>query len=66
MSDVVSLDDYRELHDVVKNRLGAEHVVIGAILKDGNFLSYIPQEIMDIELVYLIQTLNDRRRERLS
>jgi hypothetical protein len=66
MSNVISLDDYREIHDVVKNRLGADYVVIGGILKDGNFLTYIPTEITDIELVYLIQTLNDRRKERLS
>lgn len=66
MNDIISLDDYRNLEDVIKNRLGAKQVVVCATLESGDFLTFIPSDLMDIDLVYMIQNLKDRRNERLQ
>jgi hypothetical protein len=64
-NNVVDLDDYRDLEEIIKTRLGAHHVVVAAVMPDGNYLTFIPSEIFDMDLVYLIQTLSDRRKDRL-
>lgn len=64
--NVVSLDDYRRLEDIVKRELQCEHVVFLGVSKDGLYPSYIPHEMLDIDLVYLIQILVDRRIARLE
>jgi len=61
LADIKSMDDYRDIEDVVKRRFNGEHVVFGVVLKDGKLLTYIPPDVADITLVYLIQTLKDRR-----
>lgn len=63
---VVELDSYRSIEEIVKQRLGATHVVFGAVLPDGQFMTFIPTEIYDMELVYLIKTFEDRRSQRLE
>ena len=65
-SNVAVLDDYRAVEEVVKLRLGAVNVVFCAELPEGEILTYIPHELLDINLVYMIQTLKDRRRLRLE
>lgn len=64
-SNVINMDDYRLLEDIIKQRLGATHVVVSAVLEDGTFSSFVPGELPDIDFVYIIQTLKDRRNERL-
>lgn len=64
--NVINIDDVRYAEDVVKQRFGAEHVVIAAVLKNGEFQTFIPTEISDIELVYIIETLKDRRALRVK
>ena len=63
---VVNLDAHREIEALVKSRLGAAHVVMSAQMLDGTVLTYIPEEIGDKDLVYLIQTLHDLRQARLD
>lgn len=65
-SNVVNIEDFRALEDVAKIRLGATSVVFAAVLPDGSMMTFIPDEIWDINLVYIIQTLSDRRKERLQ
>jgi hypothetical protein len=64
--NVVMLDEYRKLEDIVKVRLGAVNVVFSAELKCGDILTFIPDELTDINLVYMIQTLKDRRANRVE
>jgi hypothetical protein len=61
-----NLDEHREIESLVKLRLGARHVIICAELLDGSPLTYIPEEIGDKDLVYLIETLRDLRQMRLN
>lgn len=63
---VVNLDHHREIEALVKSRLGAHHVIMCAQMIDGTVMTYIPEEIGDKDLVYLIQTLQDLRDERLT
>lgn len=65
MSDVIDINDYKNLEDIVKQRLNAKAVVICATLDDGSFITFVP-DMPDIDLVYTIQTLNDRRNARLQ
>lgn len=65
IAKVFTLDDYRALEEIIKIRMNANHVVIATVNKDGTMGTFIPGDIMDIDLVYLIQTLSDRRKERL-
>ena len=64
-SNVVELDEYRRVEDLIKLRLGAINVVISAELRDGQILTYIPTNLLDINLVYMIQNLKDRREGRV-
>jgi len=67
MSDnVIDIDDYRAIEDIAKIRLRAKNVIFVGELEDGNFISFIPDEVLDIDLVYMIQTLKDRRSMRLQ
>lgn len=64
--NVVTLDDYRRVEDIVKQRLGATHILFSAELPTGEILTYIPHELLDVTLVYMIQTLKDRRAARVN
>lgn len=65
-NNVVTLDDYRAIEDLVMKRLGAKSVVFSAELENGDICTYIPSELMDVTLVYMIQTLTDRRTLRFQ
>lgn len=65
-SNVVELDEYRAIEDIVKKRLGARHIIFSAELETGEILTYMPHELLDITLVYMIQTFKDRRMMRLE
>jgi len=65
-NNVVNLDDHRAIEDVVKQRIGARHVVFAALHEDGTLHTYIPENVSDIWLCYMIQTLQDRRNARLQ
>lgn len=66
MNNVVALDNYRKLEDIIKERLKVEEVVVLGDCGDGNFLSFVPNSISDLSLVYMIQTLKDIRQRRMN
>jgi hypothetical protein len=66
MSNIVNLDDYRKIEDILKLRLGAKSVIFCAELENGDIATYVPHELLDITLVYMIQTIKDRRTARLQ
>lgn len=63
---IKNMDDYRTLEDIVKQRLGAKEVVVLGVLENGDFCTFVPNGLLDNDLVYLIQLLNDRRTARLQ
>ena len=65
MSKVKNIDDYRSIEDYIKLRTGAKSVVIGLVFDEGNLSTYIP-DMADIDLVYAIQTLKDRRKQLME
>lgn len=65
MSNVVTLDDYRAMEDIVKRELQCETVILIGVNKD-EVTTYISNEMRDIDLVYAIQTVKDRRQLRLE
>lgn len=64
MSNVVNISDRKDVVDIVRERLEAEHVVICFVDKDGMIAAHISDDTTDINLVYMIQTLTDLRRIR--
>lgn len=64
--NVVELDEYRACEDVVKRRMGAKFCIFSAELENGDIATYIPHDLSDMVLVYMIQTLQDRRIARLD
>lgn len=62
-SNVIQLDDFRPIEKILKDRLEAKHIIICTVRLDGMMSTYIEEDISDIDLVYLIQTLKDRRDE---
>lgn len=65
-SNVVSMDDYRAIEDVVKRKLGARNIIFSAEMESGEILTYLPHDLLDITLVYMIQTFKDRRDARVN
>lgn len=65
MSNVVSMDDYKYLEDIVRERLGVKEVIIIGIDEDFQ-TSYVGLDISDIDLVYAIQYLKDLRARRVD
>lgn len=63
MNNVISLDEFKKIENVLKEKLKAKHIVICAVRDDGLMSTYIEEDITDIDLVYMIQILQDRRRE---
>ena len=63
---VEEMDNFRSLEDIIKQRLNGTSVILGVVNKDGNFITYIDPEIDDLNLVYLIKCLEDRRVMRLT
>ena len=64
--NVVNLDDYRALEDVIMQRLGADSVIVCAVYNNGQIGTFVPVEMDDLLLVYVIQTLKDRRTARVN
>ena len=60
-NNVTDINDYKEVEDIVKDRLSVKNVIITGINKEGQFFTYIDPEITDIDLTYVIQILKDRR-----
>jgi hypothetical protein len=50
--------------DQIKRVLDARGIVIATINDDGTFGTFVENEIVDIELCYLIDCLKERRRQR--
>jgi hypothetical protein len=63
---VVELDEYRNVEDIVKRRLGGVNVVFCVQFENGDIGTFVPSELEDITLVYMIQTLKDRRQMRVN
>lgn len=69
MNNIVELDNRRKINemvDVVKKRLGAKTLIIGAVMDNDDYLSFVESEMLDSDLVYLIQCLKDRRQARVN
>ena len=64
MGEVVDIDTQRRLQDIVKRDLGSSDFVFAVILEDGTTISYFPDEIEDMKLSYLIETLSERIRKQ--
>ena len=64
--NVVNLDEHREVASFVAAKLGANRIIFCAEMPDGTNLTYIPEEMTDMELVYAIQMLQDLRQARLN
>lgn len=65
-AEIINLDDYRLVEDIVKQRLGAVNLIFSAEMPNGEILTYIPHQLSDINLVYMIQTFTDRRTGRVN
>lgn len=65
-NNLIELDNYRSVEDIVKRRLDSDYVVICYITKDGLFGTFIPSTITDIDLTYMIDCLIERKRTRLE
>lgn len=61
MSNSVPIDPYRNIKLRLKKELGAKVIVVNAVLEDDSIMTFIDENISDIELVYIIQCLKDRR-----
>lgn len=66
MTKVINMSDYKTLEDLVRERLDAKTIVIAGVLSDDTSRVYIDPDMTDIDLVYLIQTLQDLRARRLN
>jgi len=60
--EVIKFDDFRSLHDIVKQRIGTDKVIFGTVMEDGNFATYVSDEIDYKDLVLLIDCLIDRKQ----
>ena len=60
---VVDIEQGRSLENLIKERLGCKEIIFAGILENGNFISYYSGGISDVDFVYLIQILKDRRDE---
>jgi len=67
-SNVKNIDDYRSLCEIIGNELRKEfdtdEFMFAVKMPDGNFATYIARHMLDIDTVYGIQTLRDRRHLR--
>lgn len=59
---VLDLDKRRALHPIITRELGTDEYVIAANVGEDKVLTYIPDSLTDVDLVYLIKCLEDRRR----
>jgi hypothetical protein len=66
MTKIVELDDYRFLHELIENRFKSKKFALGIYLEDGNLATYFDDDLTDLELCYLIQTLQDRRNAKFN
>lgn len=62
--EVFELDKIQRLETIFKREFGATSFILAFYDGSGLLHTYIPDEIIDIDLVYLIQTLADRRQAR--
>ena len=60
VDNVINIDEYRPLVDIISTRLGTNNIVL-SVIEDGTVTSYIAEELNDIELVYINKTLSERR-----
>lgn len=62
-TNVINLDDYRGLEEIVRRQFGSEKFVFAVINEEfGTVTSYISPDNSDLESCYLIDSLKETRR----
>jgi hypothetical protein len=64
MTNILNFNKVQSIGDVIKKETGCEQYIVVAI-KEGELHTYISDTVVDIDLVYAIQTLKDRRFMRM-
>lgn len=60
VSNVKNIEDYKPLEQIICERLGCDKIAL--VTYDGdNVMTWVSDATVDIELVYMIQSLKDRR-----
>jgi hypothetical protein len=61
MAEVEHLDSHGSLERLVKRDYKSDKFIVGVVLGEGIFSTYISSAVGEVELVYMIQMLQDRR-----
>lgn len=59
--NVVNIFDKKSLETIVQNRVGNKFVI--AVINEDGCQTYISEELTDMELCYIVDTLDERRRK---
>jgi hypothetical protein len=65
-NNVINIDKFKSCEQIIKQRLQADGIVVCTADNLGGINVYISEELPDMELVYMIQTLQDLRQRRLQ
>lgn len=61
MNNVVSLNDFKAIEQIVKDRCGSKFVI--AFIDGTDCHTYLSEDLTDMEACYIADTINERRRE---
>lgn len=59
---VESLDDFRDIGDLIERDSGLKKYIFACFNDDGTIGTYISTAITEMEMIYLIENLKDRRQ----
>ena len=61
MSNLINIDDYLQIEQVVRRDLGTDKFIVSGINEDGNIFSYINPSIEFADLLMIIDILVERK-----
>lgn len=59
MSNVISIEDFKAIEEIVKSRVGDKFVI--AYMDGNDCYTYLSESLTDMEVCYIADTINERR-----